>query len=61
MTTLYFTKQFTAGILKGIRISESMPFASANLAADFIKVMRKGSKKIDWKIVDASFQKYWRY
>ncbi len=61
MVTLYFTKQFISGFLKGIKINVSMPFVSADLAADFLKVMRKGSKKVDWTIVDASFQKYWRY
>lgn len=61
MVTLYFTKLFTNGVLKGIKVNETMPFASVDLAADFLKVMRKGSKKVDWKIVDASFQKYWRY
>jgi len=61
MTTLYFTKLFTRGVLKGIRVNESMPFVSTEAAADFHKVMRKGGKKVDWKIVDASYQKYWRY
>jgi len=61
MTTLYFTKQFISGVLRGIRVNESMSFASVDAAADFLKVMRKGSKKVDWKIIDASFQKYWRY
>jgi hypothetical protein len=35
-----------------------MTFVSVDAAADFLKVMRKGSKKVEWKIVDASFQKY---
>lgn len=61
MITLYFTKQFTSGMLKGLFYNESMRFASEVEAADFVKAMRKGSKKVDWKIVDASYQKYWRY
>lgn len=61
MTTLYFTKRFISGVLKGISVNESMSFVSVEAAADFLKVMRKGSKRVDWKIVDASFQKYWRY
>jgi hypothetical protein len=66
MTTLYFTKQFTGGLLKGIKVNHSMSFISESDAADFLKVMRKGVKKAvcgtdPWKIVDASFQKYWRY
>lgn len=61
MTTLYFTKFFISGVLKGIKVNESMAFVSVDAAADFLKAMRKGSKKVDWKIIDASFQKYWRY
>lgn len=61
MVTLYFTKLFIGGVLKGIKVNQSMSFVSDDAAADFLKVMRKGSKKVDWKIVDASFQKYWRY
>ena len=61
MITLYFTKQFTGGVLKGLFYNESMRFVSDAAAAEFLKVMRKGSKKVDWKIVDASYQKYWRY
>lgn len=61
MTILYFTKRFMSGVLKGISVNESMTFVSVEAAADFLKVMRKGSKRVDWKIVDASFQKYWRY
>ncbi len=64
MTTLYFTKQFTGGLLKGLLYNESMVFANEILAAEFIKFGRKGCKKptlgSPWKIVDASFQKYWR-
>lgn len=61
MVTLYFTKEFVSGVLKGIRVNESMPFVSADRAADFVRVMRKGGKKVEWKIVDSSYQKYWRY
>jgi hypothetical protein len=66
MTTLYFTKQFTGGSLRGLTINESMQFASTDAAAEFIKFGRKGCRKpvaggSPWKIVDASFQKYWRY
>lgn len=67
MTTIYFTKQFTSGLLKGLFYRESMRFTSEAEAADFIKAGRKGFKgqKVTggsgWRIVDASYQKYWRY
>lgn len=66
MVTIYFTKLFTGGLSKGLRQNESMQFASETLAAEFLKFGRKGCKKATlgtspWKIVDASYQKYWRY
>jgi len=65
MVTLYFTKRFTGGLLKGLAVNESMRFASDTDAAEFVKAGRKGFKKVvgssQWKIVDASYQKYWRY
>lgn len=65
MVTLYFTKHFTGGLLKGLSVNESMRFANDEAAAEFVKVGRKGFKAFlgssPWKIVDASYQKYWRY
>jgi hypothetical protein len=63
--TLYFTKRFTGGTLKGLVVNESMRFVSLEAAAEFVRFGRKGTKKAvggssNWKIVDASHQKYWR-
>lgn len=64
-STLYFTKEFTGGLLKGLHHNGSMTFENVEDAAEFLKVMRKGVKKpiggSPYRIVDASFQKYWRY
>jgi len=64
MVTLYFTKQFTGGLLKGIRITESMRFASPELASEWVAWARKGCKKpiggSPYKVIDASFQNYAR-
>jgi len=64
METLYFTKQFTGGLLKGIRIIESMRFASPELASNWLKVARAGIRKpiggSPYKVIDASFQNYTR-
>ena len=66
MITLYFTKQFTGGILKGLLYNESMHFDSYESAAQWLKFARKGCRKpydrsSPYKVVDASYQKYWRY
>lgn len=64
MITLYFTKEFTGGVLKGLRFNESMRFANEKLAADWATWARKGCKKPiggwPYKIIDASFQNYTR-
>jgi len=50
--------------LKGIRIIESMRFASPELASNWLKVARKGIRKptggSPYKVIDASFQNYSR-
>ena len=59
-TTLYFTKTFTKGMLKGITINESLPFVSVERAEVWRKaVTAKGlSGKLPYRIVDASYQNY---
>ena len=61
-TTLYFTKTFTAGILKGITINESLPFVSVDRAEVWRKaVTAKGLKgRLPYRIVDYSYQSYAR-
>jgi hypothetical protein len=65
MTTIYITKQFSAGPLKGLRHNDAMPgFKDANEAAAWAKAhkttpvrTRDGAPYI---VVDASFQSYTR-
>ena len=63
-TTLYFTKLFTGGNLKGILYTGTMTFVSPEAASEFIKAGRKGVKRpiggSPYRIVDASFQDYRR-
>ena len=63
METVYFTKEFTKGFLKGIRIIESISFPTVEDCARFAVVGREVKKPIGgspYKIVDASFQNYSR-
>jgi hypothetical protein len=65
MTILYFTKEFTGGLLKGMKLNEQMRFASEGLAIEFANKCSAPTKHAaggsNWKIIDFSFQKYWRY
>ena len=58
--TLYFTKQFTSGILKGIIINESLPFVSVERAEIWRKGVMAKEKKLGYKIIDRSYQNYSR-
>ncbi len=57
---LYFTKFFYRGNLKGIRVIESIPFVSCERAAEWLKGIAKNRKRLDYEIVDKSFQNYAR-
>ena len=62
MVILYFTKLFTKGNLKGISLNESLPFVSVGRAENWRKIVTsKGLRnKLDYKIVDYSYQNYSR-
>jgi hypothetical protein len=60
MQTLYFTKQFTAGTLKGLQHTSKLSFASVESAMDWVKLVKKYSKRNGWELVDYSFQNYAR-
>ncbi len=63
MATLYFTRQFTKGNLKGLTHNDTISFPPLEACADWVKVINSPKKQrtLDYKIVDKSFQKYWRY
>lgn len=65
MITLYYTKEFTGGLLKGLRVNESMTFVSIEAAEKYKAFGFKGCKKpiangSPYKFIDASYQNYFR-
>ncbi len=59
-TTLYFTQHFTKGLLKGITINDSLAFVSVERASLWLQRIKANAKRLDYIIVDASFQSYAR-
>lgn len=63
MTTIYFTKEFTSGLMKNLRYNESMRFTSLEAAVEFMEKCRKPTKNAiggsNWFVADYSFQKHW--
>ena len=65
LTTIYFTKRFTSGLLTGISVNARVSFDQARLAT-MAKRYTRGSKGRDcltgdkWIVTDASFQNYVR-
>ena len=61
---VYFTREFTGGILKGLRVIDSVNYPTVEQCAVFIAKGRKGFKKWAYgdanRIIDASFQNYQR-
>lgn len=57
--TLYFTQQFTKGLLKGIRYTDSLGFGTVDSAMKWVKGIQ-ASKRIDYKLIDYAFQNYQR-
>jgi hypothetical protein len=63
MTTIYFTKKFTSGILTGLSAICSLTYPTATECADAIYVGKKGKDCLTgtrWIVTDASFQNYAR-
>ena len=65
MYKLYFTKQFTFGVLKGLTYVDSLSFSTIEGAAAFDRKHRTNDHKdrfggAQWKIIDSSFQNYKR-
>mgnify|MGYP001562450591 CR=1 FL=1 len=64
MITLYYTQEFTGGLLKGIVINEQMRFATVELALGWALTASKVIKKPfancnPYRVIDYSFKKYW--
>jgi len=59
MTTLYITKKFTKGTLKGLVYNESVEFINEETAWNWAKgILKKGREgKIDYILDDYTFQK----
>lgn len=66
--TLYFTREFTRGRLKGCRHNDTISFVGDSFtsacaaAKSWVEMVNRQAArgKIDYKVVDKSFQKYWR-
>ena len=59
MITLYFTRLFTKGHLKGIVHHDSIRFVDYDHAIGWIKGINK-KRNLGYRIVDKSFQNYIR-
>jgi len=61
--TLYFTRLFIKGTLKGLTHNDQINFISVERAMDWVKGIKANSMKgkLDYKLCDYSFQKYWRH
>jgi hypothetical protein len=62
MITLYFTREFIKGTLKGLRQRDTITFVNEQAAAGWLASMtsKKKRQRLNYVIVDKSFQKYWR-
>jgi hypothetical protein len=58
-TRLYFTRQFTSGTLKGIRHYDSISFPTPKACMEWAESVN-ASSRLNYKIVDRSFQSYKR-
>ena len=63
MVTLYFTKKFTGGPLKGLTYNDQVSFGSVESAMAYVARARGRTKRrrgcgSPWIMVDHSFQKY---
>ena len=59
--TVYFTKLFTSGTLKGLTYDDKISYPTIEGCMKWIKSAQKGhkySKTGAYKVVDFSFQKY---
>jgi hypothetical protein len=63
--TVYFTKQFTSGMLKGLSVNTSVSFATMGAAGEFAKHYQDRTKVHRdlltgnrFQVTDLSFQKY---
>lgn len=59
MTVLYFTKEFTRGILKGIQIEDNLTFVTIGRAEVWRKAVM-ANRKLDYKVIDYAYQSYSR-
>jgi hypothetical protein len=60
MKMLYFTRLFTAGNLKGIVQHDTVTFPTAERCVEWVKNVNALEKRNGYKVVDYSFQKFWR-
>jgi len=57
-TVLYFTRVFVGGPFAGVAMNDYKLFSSAKEAIEWAKKGKEGIE--NWKVIKASFQKYWR-
>ena len=60
MKKLYFARLFTAGSLKGIVHHDTVEFPTAEGCVEWVKKVNALEKRNGFKVVDYSFQKFWR-
>ena len=61
-TTLYFTREFTKGNLKGLQHQDKLDFVSVERAEVWLKgvTSNHAKGKLNYRIVDRSYQNYFR-
>lgn len=60
MTTLYFTRKFTKGNLQGLTHNGSITFPTVGGCLKWLAGVAKNARKLDYIIIDKSFQNYAR-
>ncbi len=60
MQTLYFTRRFTKGALKGLTHQDKITFPTVEGCTEWLAAVAKNASKLGYVIVDRSFQSYAR-
>ena len=62
METLYFTRLFTRGLLKGLTHQDSISYATTERCLAWVAAVnaKEARGRMDYKVIDRSFQNYAR-
>jgi len=62
MVTLYFTRLFTRGVLKGLTHHDSISYPSAERCLSWVAAInaKEARGRLEYRVIDRSFQNYVR-